>query len=169
MTQHITTIPTACIQLWYAQPPQNRFTFPTDGRIVTGKVPPLDSWAVMNQLIPVESRNDMVKGIVYGCGALPELDPRGNAMTVAEKWITNEGWNHEMDRYIRHNTAPSERYVLATPGSTHYRLPPAPREVDGLFLAGDWVKGDLNAGCLETAVSTAWQAANHCIQFLDKQ
>ncbi len=59
----------------------------------------------------------------------------------------------ELDRqYVRVNIDPSERYVLAVPGSVGYRLWPDRSGLHNLYLAGDWVRSGVNAGCIEAAV-----------------
>jgi len=50
-------------------------------------------------------------------------------------------------------------YVLHLPGTTQYRLRADESGVDNLYLAGDWVRTGLNAGCVEAAVMGGIQAA----------
>ena len=59
----------------------------------------------------------------------------------------------ELDhQYLRVNIDPSERYVLSVPGSVGYRLWPDRSGLHNLYLAGDWVRSGVNAGCIEAAV-----------------
>lgn len=53
---------------------------------------------------------------------------------------------------------PSELYVQSLPGSTRYRLTADGSGVDNLFLAGDWVRTGINAGCVEAAAMAGLQA-----------
>lgn len=55
-------------------------------------------------------------------------------------------------QYVRANVDPAERYVLSPPGSARYRLTPGGSGFENLYLAGDWVRCFLNAGCVEGAV-----------------
>ncbi|MFN7734256.1 MAG: NAD(P)-binding protein [Pirellula sp.] len=55
-------------------------------------------------------------------------------------------------QYWRANVAPSERYVISAAGTTKYRLPPDGSGFSNLYLAGDWVETEINAGCVEAAV-----------------
>lgn len=72
-------------------------------------------------------------------------------------------------QYVRVNIEPTERYVLSLPGSTRYRLAPDGSGFENLYLAGDWTKNGINAGCVEAAViSGLWAArglsgASHAI------
>ena len=59
------------------------------------------------------------------------------------------------------NIDPSERYVLSVPGTTRHRLP-KPGKGTGFrnfYLAGDWTRNGLNAGCVEAAVMSGLQAS----------
>ena len=56
------------------------------------------------------------------------------------------------DPYVRVNVNPSDRYVQSCSGSVESRLRPDGSGVDNLYLAGDWVRIGLNAGCIEQAV-----------------
>jgi uncharacterized protein with NAD-binding domain and iron-sulfur cluster len=62
-------------------------------------------------------------------------------------------------QYWRANVNPSDRYVLSLPGSTAYRLRAGESGFANLFLAGDWVRTGINAGCVEAAVMAGLQAS----------
>ena len=69
-------------------------------------------------------------------------------------------------QYVRANINPSDYYVLSVPGSMQYRLAADDFGVENLFLAGDWVRTGLNAGCVEAAVM-AGRAAAQAITGID--
>lgn len=69
-------------------------------------------------------------------------------------------------QYVRANINPSDHYVLSVPGSVQYRLAADDSGVENLFLAGDWVRTGLNAGCVEAAVM-AGRAAAQAITGID--
>jgi uncharacterized protein with NAD-binding domain and iron-sulfur cluster len=62
-------------------------------------------------------------------------------------------------QYVRPNINPSERYVLSVPSSLRHRLWPDGSGISNLFLAGDWVRTGLDAGCIEAAVMAGRAAA----------
>jgi len=62
-------------------------------------------------------------------------------------------------QYLRANVNPWERYVLAAPGSVQHRLWPDRSGLSNLYLAGDWVRSGVNAGCVEAAVIAGRMAA----------
>jgi uncharacterized protein with NAD-binding domain and iron-sulfur cluster len=70
-----------------------------------------------------------------------------------------EGRERFEGQYWRATFCPSERYVLAVPGSTRFRLGPGESGFENLVLAGDWVRTGMNAGCLEGAVMGGMEAA----------
>jgi uncharacterized protein with NAD-binding domain and iron-sulfur cluster len=63
------------------------------------------------------------------------------------------------EQWFRANIDPSERYVLSIPGTSQYRLRADGSAVDGLILAGDWIRNGLDAGCIEAAVMSGMQAS----------
>lgn len=62
-------------------------------------------------------------------------------------------------QYWRANVNPSDRYVLALPGSAQHRIGAGESGFDNLWLAGDWVRTGLDLGCIESAVMAGLQAA----------
>lgn len=58
------------------------------------------------------------------------------------------------------NVNPSDRYVLALPGSADYRISPLDNTYDNLTIAGDWTECGLNVGCVEAAVMSGRLAAH---------
>ncbi|KLI06108.1 amine oxidase [Mycolicibacterium conceptionense] len=63
-------------------------------------------------------------------------------------------------QHVSVNIDPSDRYVQSVPGSDKYRLRPDESGYDNLILAGDWTDCGLNAGCIEAAVMSGFEAAN---------
>src|SRR5260370_29422187 len=55
-------------------------------------------------------------------------------------------------QYVRANINPSDRYVLSVRGSMSARMRADESGVDNLYLAGDWVRTGINAGCIEASV-----------------
>lgn len=62
-------------------------------------------------------------------------------------------------QYWRVNIDPSERYVLSLVDTSRFRLRADQSGFSNLFLAGDWLKTGLDAGCVEAAVMGGMQAS----------
>lgn len=62
-------------------------------------------------------------------------------------------------QFWRANIDPSERYVLSVVGSSAARLTADGSGFGNLYLAGDWLRTGLNAGCVECAVMGGMQAS----------
>ncbi len=58
------------------------------------------------------------------------------------------------------NVNPSDRYVLAPPGSLQYRISPLDNTYDNLTIAGDWTACGFTEGCVEAAVMSGRLAAH---------
>ncbi len=71
-----------------------------------------------------------------------------------------EGPDRLDHQFWQANVDPSDRYVQSLPMSDRYRLAADESGLDGLVLAGDWTHNGLDAGCIEAAVRSAFQAAN---------
>jgi uncharacterized protein with NAD-binding domain and iron-sulfur cluster len=63
-------------------------------------------------------------------------------------------------QYWRANVNPTDRYVLALPGSLKFRISPLDRTYDNLTIAGDWTDCGFNEGCVEAAVMSGRLAAH---------
>ncbi len=63
------------------------------------------------------------------------------------------------------NVNPSDRYVLALPGSLRHRISPLDNTYDNLTIAGDWTDCGFNEGCVEAAVMSGRLAAHAIAQF----
>jgi hypothetical protein len=84
----------------------------------------------------------------------PWPDVSSNGALDFHQLYRREGGNAEQRfgaQYFRANVSGSARYVQTVPGSTDHRIRPGESGFDNLYLAGDWVRTDLNAGCVEAA------------------
>jgi hypothetical protein len=63
-------------------------------------------------------------------------------------------------QWWRANVDPTDRYVLALPGTTQHRISPLDLTFDNPTVAGDWTASGLNSGCVESAVMSGLLAAH---------
>jgi uncharacterized protein with NAD-binding domain and iron-sulfur cluster len=63
-------------------------------------------------------------------------------------------------QFLTANVNPTDRYVLALPGTLKYRISPLDNSYDNLTIAGDWTDCGFNEGCVEAAVMSGRLAAH---------
>jgi uncharacterized protein with NAD-binding domain and iron-sulfur cluster len=63
-------------------------------------------------------------------------------------------------QYWTANVNPTDRHVLALPGTLQYRISPLDYTYDNLTIAGDWTDCGFNEGCVEAAVMSGRLAAH---------
>ncbi len=79
-------------------------------------------------------------------------------MDPAQEHVT--GMARFDSQFWRANVDPSERYVMACPGNTKYRILPGETGLTNLVVAGDWTYTRINAGCVEAATISGLLASN---------
>lgn len=176
MIANVRTCPTLATQLWVNKP-ATYYGWPPKNTIVTSFAEPLNTWGDNSQLIDQESwpSHSRPASLAYLVGNLlpdDQFPPPGKpdnfpviqlqrANVQVDKWLQDElpllwpGYQQtDLARppYVRANVNPSDRYVQSVPGSVESRLRPDGSGVNNLYLAGDWVRVGLNAGCIEQAV-----------------
>jgi uncharacterized protein with NAD-binding domain and iron-sulfur cluster len=82
----------------------------------------------------------------FGFSAL--IDPKGRA-----------GVARLEGQYSQATFCPSERYVLAVPGSSKHRLRADESGFERLVLTGDWILTSMSCGCVEAATMAGMQAS----------
>jgi uncharacterized protein with NAD-binding domain and iron-sulfur cluster len=70
-----------------------------------------------------------------------------------------------LSQYWAANVNPTDRYVLALPGSLEHRISPLDNTYDNMTIAGDWTDCGFNEGCVEAAVMSGRLAAHAISQF----
>ncbi len=63
-------------------------------------------------------------------------------------------------QYWKANVNPTDRYVLALPGTLKYRISPLDNTYDNLTICGDWTDCGFNEGCVEAAIMSGRLAAH---------
>ncbi len=156
--------------------------------VITSFTEPLDTWADMSDLLVREDwpkKNPPVQ-LAYFCSPAENIGPdtgpfpdrvrdwadrdlrrmwpgaaRDGRFDLSLLWA-KPGQTPEQafqTQYFRQNFYGSERYVLSVPGSVQYRLPPDDSGFENLYLAGDWTRCGINAGCVEAATISGLVAA----------
>jgi uncharacterized protein with NAD-binding domain and iron-sulfur cluster len=166
MLSRVETTPTFAMQLWLSKSASD-FGWPDPQTLVTAFAEPLTTWGDNSQLIGQEQWDgEAPLSLGYFVGNFPDLgscppaEQQAEAEAMAAAWraqrleILWPGYDDStlMQKYVRVNINPSDRYVLSVPQSVDSRLRPDGSGVENLYLAGDWVRIGLNAGCVEQAV-----------------
>jgi uncharacterized protein with NAD-binding domain and iron-sulfur cluster len=79
--------------------------------------------------------------------------------TLLDPTRTHEGEACFDQQFWRLNIDPSERYVISPPGTASVRVRAHESGFSNLWLAGDWLRTGINAGCVEAAVMGGLQAS----------
>jgi uncharacterized protein with NAD-binding domain and iron-sulfur cluster len=187
MIENSHTAMTQAFQLWLNRPNQ-RLGWPFhDNSVMTAYVEPLDTYANMSHLVPRETwpPEAQVESIAYFCAVLK--DEPGDMQDSANErvrqgmlgylerdargiWPDSEAadgsgfeWGLLVggvdSQYCLANFQATERYVLTPAKSVTHRLRSHESGYENLFLAGDWTKTGLDAGCVEAAVMSGMQAS----------
>jgi uncharacterized protein with NAD-binding domain and iron-sulfur cluster len=81
------------------------------------------------------------------------FDSKGNFdWTLLVDLENKQGEDRLNSQYFRANIDSSERYVLSLKGSSKYRLKTDESGFENLYLTGDWIQNQMNAGFVEGAV-----------------
>lgn len=172
MVEHVGTVRTRAAQVWLRDP-EPALGWPEPGATFAGLDAPLDTVASMSHLLPVEARGATGPAtLAYLCSVAPDTDPAPDVGAVLDDALRAHGravWPaggprdaedpQIVDRYLRLNDDPSDRYVQALPGADLHRLRVDGSGVRHLILAGDWTDCGLNAGCIEGATISGIEAA----------
>jgi len=89
------------------------------------------------------------------------MDPKDNRRPKRHKQGNERRFNSQ---HWRANVNPTDRYVLALPGTLKYRISPLDNTYDNLTIAGDWTDCGFNEGCVEAAVMSGRLAAHAIAQ-----
>lgn len=148
--------------------------------IITGFAEPMDTWADMSHLIDHEDWGAPgPASISYFCSPAPDGETPDVFHADLRNWMDKDLpalWpdaaqggrfdtglfyeNADAAIYSRVNMYGSERYVLSVTNSVYHRLAPSQSGFANLYLAGDWTRCGLNAGCVEGATMSGIACAS---------
>ncbi len=199
MCQSVKTAQTMGVQVWL-KPTLQELGWELTPPVMIPYVEPLDTWADMTHLLPLEDwPAGTVGNLAYLTSAMEDKEPiapqgdteypwrqtqrvkeytisflEKDAQPIWPKSVNAEGqfdWNLVVApptvtgvaranyQYYRAPLSPSERYVLAVPGSSAKRLRAEESGFDNVVLTGDWTKTALSIGCLEAATMAGIMSA----------
>lgn len=168
--------PTIAAQIWRTEKAETFHGVAKD-RLMTGFSAPLDTWADMSFLAPLEQPvpgGGPPASLSYLCGPITgdvgSPDRRGRAARETQAWLTAHaaqilpgldddagGYRSqgEIERYVRINDDPIDLYVCSPAGSVDHRLRHDQSGFDNLRIVGDWTRNNFDCGAVETAILSA--------------
>jgi uncharacterized protein with NAD-binding domain and iron-sulfur cluster len=163
--------PIASVQVWREVDAASGRN-PITGAVAAGHTRPFEIWADMSHLISHEGSPHFANEVSFICGP-SDNGERGDtqqaeidrAEQLAKDWLSTETNymlkrpGEERHRYVAASLEPSDEYVLSLPNTIATRIDPADTGFTNLTVAGDWVKSDLDCGCVEAAVTGGIRAA----------
>ena len=169
----VDTTATAMLQLW-SHRSLAELGVPTDS-MVGNCAKPFDCWTDMSSALKWEPRPAPHRSLVYACAALSAAEDadetpssqqrwRAAVQAAANHWQDTNGREqlgdpHDWHSWANANLQRSDRYTRSAPGTRHLRLASHQSGVENLFLAGDWTRTGLDAGCVEAAIMSGMQAS----------
>ena len=181
-------VPTYGIQYWM-KPSVLELGWDRGETILTAYQEPMSSWGDMSFLLNFETQapdHTKPKSLAYFCGPMKQAPripaPPAPDFPVAEQraavqamsdWANiaiptlwpdagpGPGINPDLvyQTVVKANIDPSELYVLSPANTIKDRFTAGGSGIDGLYLAGDWLKTGLDAGAFESAVMSGLQCA----------
>ncbi len=169
--QHITSVAPLGLHVWHRN--ANTAKYQT---VVAGLAPPL-GFVVDNKPIYTEFRDDDRYGACLHFVGQETCFEDDDDETLLQRCLDSiqkvDGFEC-MDRQgvlhfeVVRNRSPHKRYWNPEPGS-HKNKPEPETPVQGLFLAGDWIRSKLDFPCMENAVRSGRQAARLAMKQIDKR
>lgn len=126
-------------------PPRTEHTYAErqNARVKANAIAWLDTW--VGGIWPGATRPDNQNGLDWQLLVAP-----GSGVAGPERFDT---------QYWLATLNPSDRYVLALPGSVQFRLGTHDAGFTNLYLAGDYLKTGMNVGCVEAATMGGMHAS----------
>jgi uncharacterized protein with NAD-binding domain and iron-sulfur cluster len=182
MVRGLHTTRTQALQAWL--PKGADVGFPKGEAVVACCPRPYDTWADCSPVVQHEPWSSggspqakaVPAKVFYLCGSVDEATHAlgRSGEQLAREWLqagralfrprqqtsrAESSSDEPLSWYHKVSDHPSDRYVLSVPGTSGKRLRADDSGFDNLFLAGDWVKTQLNAGSVEAATQAGQDAA----------
>ena len=160
------SVPPLGLQIWHRAPVTRRY------RSVIGGLPPPLSFVLDNKPVVRELRDDPRYGsVLYFVGqeaGFEGLDDEALLQRCLDSVKPLPGYERIDREGVLHfavvrNRGPHGRYWYTEPGTLDLR-PTTTTPLDNLFLAGDWIRNELDFPCMEGAVRSGLAAADAALR-----
>ncbi|MCC6333775.1 MAG: FAD-dependent oxidoreductase [Myxococcales bacterium] len=164
------SVPPLGMQIWHRAPVTRRYA-----SVIAGLPPPL-SFVIDNKPVVREFRDDPRYGsVLYFVGqeiGYEHLDDEALLARCLEAVKPLPGYERIDRAGVEHyvvvrNRGPQGRYWYTEPGTLELR-PRTVTPIANLFLAGDWIRNELDFPCMEAAIRSGLSAANAALDWLEQ-
>ncbi len=164
--RRLKSVPPLALQVWHREPLTKQYE-----SVISGLPEPL-SFVLDNKPIVREYRDDPRYGsVLYFVGQERGFEDWSDSALLEQcldavrplpgfERVDRNGILHHA---VIRNRGPHGRYWYSEPGSTKYR-PERITPFSNLFLAGDWVRNELDFPCMEAAVRSGLAAADSTLE-----
>ena len=156
----LSSVAPLAMQIWHRNPVKH------SSKIIAGMPPPLP-YVVDNKYLYAANRNNDAWGsVLHFAGHMTTFEDMDDETLLARSvahlrridGFESIDLDGIIDYQIFRHTSPSKRYWNSEPGSLRFR-PHNRTPIEGLYLAGDWVRSANGFPCMESAVQSGREAA----------
>lgn len=161
-TKNLTTITTMSWQLWTSEP-----VMPPNCRHINGLDEPMGTVVDYKRIVDEYKYNSEIGSALEWVGQetgfekFSEEELKG---IIISSFLKIPGAKNPLEAGVIHdvfnrNSGNHDKYLLTDPGTLKFR-PKTTTHFSNLFLAGDWIRNEVDVPCMEGAICSGYNAAN---------
>jgi isorenieratene synthase len=166
--RNLTSVSTISLQAWLKETPSTGIKGTVNGLSL-----PMSYAADQKALVPEFARDNRYGAAIEWVGAEDGYADVPDATLIADAradlarvpGFENTNGSEPVHLSLRRNRDNHQRYLLTDPGTLKFR-PTVKTPLEGLFLAGDWVRNEIDIPTMEGAVRCGKEAAKQALAHL---